>query len=214
MKIENKTVWVTSDTHYNHKNICRSTTDWRNETGEIPVSKTRDFLSLDKMNSAIVNNINNVVMSDDILIHLGDWSFGGFEYIEKFYDRLVCKNIHLVLGNHDQHIKKNRNDIRDLFLSVSEYMELSYGEYSFKLMHYPISSWDGLKKGHIHLHGHCHLPTNMRFGNGKRMDVGIDGHPEFRPYNLETEIIPLMNKRGILSEMESDHHVDNIINSR
>jgi hypothetical protein len=26
------------------------------------------------------------------------------------------------------------------------------------------------------------------------MDVGIDGHPEFRPYNIMREIIPIMDK--------------------
>jgi len=46
------------------------------------------------------------------------------------------------------------------------------------------------------------------------MDVGIDGHPEFRPYNLKYEIIPLMNKRDILSEMPNDHHVERLLNSK
>jgi calcineurin-like phosphoesterase family protein len=50
--------------------------------GSIPQSQTRDFDSLDKMNTAIVNNINELVGQDDVLIHLGDWSFGGFEQIE------------------------------------------------------------------------------------------------------------------------------------
>jgi len=81
-------------------------------------------------------------------------------------------------------------------------------------MHYPISSWDGLNKGVFHLHGHCHLPTHMRFGKGKRMDVGMDGHPEFRPYNLLTEVIPLLRNRENLSEMPDDHHVERLLNSK
>ena len=75
-------VWITSDTHYNHKNICRGVTNWRLPNGEIPVSQTRDFKNLDYMNDVIVNTINGLVGQDDILIHLGDWSFGGFEMIE------------------------------------------------------------------------------------------------------------------------------------
>jgi len=204
-------VWIFSDPHYNHKNICRGVTNWRTQDGEIPESQTRDFPTLEKMNTIIVGNINNVVGQDDILICLGDWSFAGFESIQEFYDRLICKNIYLVLGNHDHHIERNKGDIQKLFLSVSHYETLLIGEYTFKLMHYPISSWDGLSKGVIHLHGHCHLPENMRFGKGKRMDVGIDGHPEFRPYHVMREIIPLMKKRENLSEIQGDHHVERLL---
>lgn len=204
-------VFISSDFHYNHKNICRGVTNWRTTDGEIPESQTRDFPNLDKMNATIVGNINNVVGQDDILIFLGDWSFGGFDSIQEFHDRLVCKNIHLIIGNHDHHIERNRGDIQKLFLSVSHYNTLVLGDYTFKLMHYPISSWDGLNDGVIHLHGHCHLPEHMRFGKGKRMDVGIDGHPEFKPYHIIREIVPLMNKRGKLSEMTNDHHVERLL---
>ena len=211
IKIETNTnVWITSDTHYNHTNICRGVTNWRLLNGDVPVNQTRDFPNLEKMNAAIVNNINEVVGQDDILIHLGDWSFGGFESIREFWDRIVCKNIHLVLGNHDHHIENNRQGSQGLFLSVTHYNTLKIGDHTFRLMHYPISSWDGLNKGYMHLHGHCHLPTHMRFGKGQRMDVGMDGHPEFRPYNVLREVVPLLIKRERLSEMPNDHHTDDL----
>jgi calcineurin-like phosphoesterase family protein len=202
-------VWIFSDPHYNHKNLCKGVTNWSNPDDSIPINKIRDFETLDKMNAAIVNNINNVVMQDDIAICLGDWSFGGFESIREFWDRIVCKNIHYVLGNHDHHIETNRGGVQGLFKSVSHYNTLEMGQYKFRLMHYPISSWHGLNKGVMHLHGHCHLPTNKRFGNGKRMDIGIDGHPEFRPYHVLREVVPLLNKQPIKSEMNFDHHINN-----
>jgi calcineurin-like phosphoesterase family protein len=205
-------IWVMSDPHYSHKNICRGTTNWRTQDGKLPFENTRDFKNLEHMNSTIVNNINNYVMPNDILICLGDWSFGGYDKIREFWDRLSCKNIHLVLGNHDEHIEKNKDGVQGLFKSVSHYNTLLIKEHTFRLMHYPISSWDGLKKGHMHLHGHCHLPTNQRFGKGKRMDVGMDGHPEFRPYNIN-ECISLLKNREISSEIEKDHHVDNLVGS-
>ena len=213
IKIDTNTnVWVTSDSHFSHKNICRGVTNWRLPNGEIPVGQTRDFSTIEKMNTAIVNNINEVVGQDDILIHLGDWSFGGFEQIREFWDRLICKNIHLIIGNHDHHIDRNRDGSQGLFQSVSHYNTVEIGDFKFQLMHYPISSWDGLNKGVMHLHGHCHLPTNKRFGVGKRMDVGMDGHPEFRPYNLIREVVPLLKNRPIKSEIGEDHHTDEIIN--
>ena len=130
-------VWITSDTHYSHKNICRGVTAWRTQEGEIPISQTRDFSTIEKMNATIVNNINEYVGQDDILIHLGDWSFGGFDQIREFWDRLICKNIHLILGNHDHHIENNRDGSQGLFKSVSHYNTLEMGQFKFRLMHYP-----------------------------------------------------------------------------
>jgi calcineurin-like phosphoesterase family protein len=165
------------------------------------------------MNEAIVNGINWNVGQDDILICLGDWSFGGFESIEQFRNRIVCKTVHLILGNHDHHIERNRQNISKLFTSVGYYETLVIGEHMFRLMHYPIQSWDGMNKGVIHLHGHVHLPSNRKFGAGKKMDVGMDGHEEFRPYHILREIIPLMNKRKSISDMPEDHHSERLLNA-
>ena len=210
IKIENNIkVWITADTHYNHTNICRGVTAWRMPDGSLPESQTRDFPNLEKMNSAIVNNINEVVGQDDVLIHLGDWSFGGFEQIEEFYDRLICKNIHLILGNHDHHIDRNRENIKRLFLSVSWFEQFQYQGETIEMMHYPISSWNGLRKGRVHLHGHCHLPHAVKISNGRRMDVGMDGHPEFRPYDLLKECLNPLKKLKTGSELGAlDHHID------
>jgi len=211
IKIEkDRKVFVTSDTHYGHKNICRGVTAWRLPDGSIPVDQTRDFQTIEQMNEAIISGINSVVGEDDVLIHLGDWSFGGFENIQKFRDRIVCKEIHLILGNHDEHIEKNRDGVQELFTSVNHYTKLMYKFETLVLMHYPIDSWDGLNKGHIHLHGHCHLPQQKVFGKGRRMDVGIDGNMFFMPYDLDN-VIKIVKMREIRSNMDGDHHTDEVI---
>ena len=201
-------VWVTSDPHYNHKNICRGVTDWRTLDGKVPEYNTRDFQTLDVMNNTLVDNINSKVGQNDTLIMLGDIAFGGFEFIKIFLDRLVCKNIHLVLGNHDHHIKNNRENIHDRFLSVQNYLEVNIGGANFVLSHYPLCSWHQLSKGSIQLHGHVHLPTNKKWGNGKRLDIGVDGN-NYQPYKL-TEIVHMMDRREVRSEIVNDHHLDDI----
>ncbi len=202
-------VWITSDTHYNHKNICRGVTNWRTQEGGVPVNSTRDFRTINEMNDVIVNNINSKVGQNDTLIHLGDVSFGGFDKLEQFLDRLICKNIHLVLGNHDHHIENNRGDIQSKFLSVQHYMQTNIDDVDFVLCHYPIQSWNGLNKGVIHLHGHVHLPNNKKFGQGRKMDVGVDGN-NIQPYKI-SDIVGILNKRLIISELNDDHHLDGLL---
>ena len=204
-------LFFTSDTHYGHTNICRATTKW---VGADNV--TRDFKSLEHMNTTIVDNINEVVGENDILIHLGDFSFGGFENIEEFRSRIICKNIHLVLGNHDHHIERNKGDIQRLFTSVHHYINLDLrrpnpfdknkiDKFRFVLMHFPIASWDGMNDGVMHLHGHVHLPKHQRIADGRAMDVGVDGN-EMYPLVLG-EVRGLLNDQPIKKlSLPKDHH--------
>ena len=202
-------VYITSDTHYGQKNIVRGVTNWRTQDGEIPVESTRDFQTIEQMNERLIDGINHFVGQDDTLIMLGDVSFGGFDNIGIFLERLVCHNIHLILGNHDHHIENNRDFVRGRFLSVQHYLEANIEGQDFVLCHYPLQSWHGLAKGVIHLHGHVHLPTHRKFGNGKRMDVGMDGNG-MDPYSI-SEIIKIMNKIPIGSDLSGDHHLDGLV---
>lgn len=143
----NQNLYFISDPHYGHKNIVREVSEWSD------TSRCRDFNDVERMNHTIVDSINSTVRENDILFCLGDWSFGGVENVWKFRKRLVCKNIHLVLGNHDHHIRDNTgipglyweptfdgNDsitdtphdhtkgqvrCQELFSSVNEYLNLS-----------------------------------------------------------------------------------------
>jgi len=219
MKIELKQgqrLWFTSDTHYNHANICRATTNWIGAD-----NLTRDFSSLDRMNDELVYWINGYVGQDDILIHLGDWSFGGFESIKAFRDRIVCQNVHLVLGNHDHHIQRNKDNVQSLFSSVHEYLYLevkrpgrskkeAMDRFTFVCMHYPIASWNNMNNGVIHLHGHVHLPIHLRVADGKAMDVGVDGNC-MAPISME-DVLKIMDKQPIAKlTLPKDHHEKRLI---
>jgi calcineurin-like phosphoesterase family protein len=159
---------------------------------------TRDFPDLETMNTALVEGINDSVEADDWLIHLGDWSFGGFERIKEFRDQINCKNIVLILGNHDHHIQSDKDKVRKLFTHVTHYDEMRVTQNNkaaskFVICHYPIISWNGMHQGTKMLHGHQHLKGENRFNQFNRMDVGICGHPEFRPYHIE-EVFDLLEQ--------------------
>lgn len=202
-------VFFTSDTHYCHSSICSATTKWVGAE-----NLTRPFDSLQDMNQRLVDNINNMVGEDDILIHLGDWSFGGFDKIEEFRSQINCKNIHLVLGNHDHHIERNKEGIQRLFSSVQDYLRLEVRrpinkatteKFKFVCMHYPIASHHDMNIGVIHLHGHVHLPSHLRIAAGKAMDVGVDGN-NLHPISMD-DVLDIMEIQPIRKlELPKDHH--------
>ena len=194
-------IFFTSDTHYSHSNIAgEKISSWK--------SGYRNFNSVWEMNQALVEGVNKYVGEDDILYHLGDWSFGGVHNIIHFRNSLICKNIHLIKGNHDQHIVDKQikfgetffNPL-DLFSSVNQVLEVSHGEHKFFLSHYPHLSWHHAYKGVIMLHGHEHGSFNNLNQNTLRMDVGVDSAKllvgEMRPFRIE-EIIDLNIRKNII----------------
>jgi calcineurin-like phosphoesterase family protein len=206
---KNQNIFFSADSHFNHSNICRGTSNWGGGRG------TRDFHSLGEMNDAIVSGINSVVGADDYLVHLGDWSFGGFESIIEFRKRIACKNVILFLGNHDHHIHNNKEGVQGYFKHVSTYDILDIrrpegkemGKYQFVCCHFPIASWDGMNKNVPHLHGHVHLPPRLKIHEGQAMDVGVDGN-NLEPYSLN-EILKIMKGRPVKHlVLPKDHHTE------
>ena len=202
-------IWFVSDTHYSHKNLCLGVSDWDDKT-----KSCRNFQTLEEMNELIVNNINKYVKEDDILYHLGDWSFGGIENIWEFRKLIKCKNIYLVPGNHDHHIKSNKilpNCIirtfnlnsKDVFIEIlPELTKITIDKKEVILCHFPLEEWENMDRGSIHLHGHSHHTKDYTDLNmyTKRMDVGMDWE-EFRPYSWE-EIKEIMGDRKIKKRYE------------
>jgi calcineurin-like phosphoesterase family protein len=203
-------IYFTSDTHYNHKNIVRGTTQWDLTETNSHLS-LRDFDTLEEHNETIVNNINSLVKENDELWHLGDVAFGGHENIKTFMNRLNCKNVHLVLGNHDQHISPINSIYRELFKSVQQRAVFSlklgtektgrYGKQQFFLSHYSHRIWENSHHGSIHLYGHSHgsLP-----GIGRSMDVGVDTNKLY-PYHLEEILFYMKDIKPLII----DHHNSN-----
>jgi calcineurin-like phosphoesterase family protein len=174
------------------------------------------------MNETMIKNINCLVREDDVLFHLGDWSFGGYDNISEFRQQIRCKNIHLLLGNHDHHIERNAGGIQRLFNSVHNYLKVEIVipnqpssenqrtqiRKTFVLCHYPIASWHDMNRGVIHLHGHVHLSDEHKLHAGKAMDVGMDGN-SMNPYSLQ-EISQIMRDRPVRCiELPNDHHETN-----
>jgi calcineurin-like phosphoesterase family protein len=184
----------------------KGVSDW-NEGGQ----GTRDFKTLEEHDEHIISQFNKYVKEGDTLWHLGDWSFGGIEQIYRFYQRLNCKFVHIILGNHDHHIENNReyNGIKaqDLFLSVRHVYFGKIGGRTFYLSHFAHRVWNKSHHGVIHLYGHSHdTLDNTGLEWGKSMDVSLESSlryfGEMRPFDID-HIGRIMDKRSALIV---DHH--------
>jgi len=182
-------IFITSDTHFAHANICRGVSKWTDKSG------TRDFNSIDEMNNAIIDNINSMVAPTDSLYHLGDFCFGDKSLTPYWRSKINCRNIYLIYGNHDHGIDKYRNE----FVWIKDYFTLRHSNKHVVLFHYPIASWEGRHHGALHAFGHCHGSFNQP--NGRSMDVGVDTN-NFRPYSIE-KFIELCEQKPIF---DNDHH--------
>jgi calcineurin-like phosphoesterase family protein len=199
--------YFSSDFHAFHANISGpSRSAWS--------SGFRNFKDEYVMTAHLAEMINKTVQEDDNLYFMGDWSFGGPDKVEKFRNLIICKNIHLCLGNHDQHIRRNKPTKvegvfnKDLFTSVQDTLEVSFGKKVIFMSHYKHHIWNGSHKGYIHLYGHSHASAE-HIKIGKSMDVGVDNAykllGEYRPFSLE-EVLNLMDKRAV---HYPDHHDKN-----
>lgn len=170
-----KKIFITSDIHGFHKNIAAGSSSWGDR------SICRPFKDEFEMTNVICDNINYIVDKDDILLHLGDWSFGGMANIPKLRSMIRCKNIFTWVGNHDVHIGK----FSELFCDIFTYWEFSYKGKLICACHYPIISWNKIRKNGLAFHGHSHHSLN--YSSSGLLDVGIDGYG-FKPISLDYAI--------------------------
>jgi calcineurin-like phosphoesterase family protein len=64
--MEANNIWITSDTHYAHKNLVRGVTNWEIDPTLEGESIVRDFDTLEEMNERMVTNINQTVDENEL----------------------------------------------------------------------------------------------------------------------------------------------------
>lgn len=118
--------------------------------GDVSISKESTM----NMDEHIVNRINSVVSKNDNLVIVGDFcltkSMGRNDMVKIMRDRINCKNVFLILGNHD-----------DLELSLGLFK--CFDHHTFHVngqrifaCHYPCRSWDKSTHGSWMVYGHVH----------------------------------------------------------
>lgn len=189
-------IFVTSDYHYGHKNISGpSLSNWDHGY--------RAFPSVEEMNECLIQNTNDIISENDTLYHLGDFAMGPRNRLPEYRNRINCKTIIQINGNHDDSLipsnRKYDKEHKKLFSSVQGYLEIRHKGILFCMFHYPLGSWNEIGRNSINLFGHCH--GTYKFCRGRQMDVGVDTN-NYKPYLLE-DIIDMMDS---VSSENVDHH--------
>jgi len=240
--------FFTSDPHFSHGNImkyCKRTLWMSPEERDLLAKQQKhldsngrvpreldfrvDYQSIDRMNQGLLENINKTVGENDVLWCLGDWCFAQenkyYGVAKSFRDRIKCKTIHYIWGNHDN------GSIGDIFTTNNELAMIAInpgnGAYwigddeidsdrdakyaqRIALCHYAMAIWNGSHKGNWHFYGHSHAGAEPwmeeHFPGRRSLDVGVDNAfkilGEYRPFSYE-ELANLMAKRAGFS---MDHH--------
>lgn len=196
-------IYFTSDQHYDHANIIKYC--------------KRPFSGVDEMREEMIRRHNQVVRSQDIVWHLGDFSMHP-NTVAKVLPRLNGSH-YLVMGNHDRchpvHYKKNMEKkarfekiyldagFKKIMLHTFIYLTHEIGADMNHMPYAPPPDVEGYDQRFLDfrpkdnfyylLHGHVHEKWRK---NGKMINVGVDVW-DFTPVSLPS-IVALIRK--------GDHH--------
>lgn len=138
------------------------------------IARPRPFADTREMDEALIRNWNAVVRPDDLVYHLGDFSFGLHDKprVRSIFERLTGRKI-LILGNHDY---GESNAVVEAIAELpweqvtQQLLVNDEGEKVF-LAHYAQRTWPGIRRGAWHFFGHCHGSLSAY---GRSRDVGVD----------------------------------------
>lgn len=158
-------IFVTSDTHFGHKNIIKY--------------EDRPFTDTEEMDEALIDNWNSVVKPTDLIIHVGDLTFHGAKKAEELMKRLNGRKI-LVKGNHDYFSKTK---YANMGFDLRNYLYMD----DFLFSHYPMQSAmlrvaQEYTDFQANIHGHVH---GMTEGLDRRVHVCVcTEHTNYTPINF------------------------------
>jgi len=207
-------IWFTADTHFGHTKIalyaqrrfCLSNEELLKLDEILYLRKFQNssvsWSSVSRMDDYLIKKINEHVKRDDVLWHLGDFCCAKRNQIKdvakKYRERINCKNIFLILGNHD-HI-----GIKSIFNDCYQYYDLKINSLNIVLSHYAHAFWNKSHNGSWMLYGHAHGTAEKwldeKMPGRLSMDVGVDNifkiKGEYRPISISEIGGIFSNRKG------------------
>lgn len=124
--------------------------------GQIPLSELKiSDKSTELMDQTIIDSINSVVDINDNLVIIGDFCFSKTKDRKKkaqnYRERINCKNVYLLYGNHD-----DKECLNGLFKFVADLYTFHINGQNVFCCHYPCRSWEKKAYNSWMLYGHVH----------------------------------------------------------
>ena len=158
-------LFLTSDSHYGHFNICKYC--------------HRPFQSRSEMDQTLIKNWNVVVPEDGIVVHCGDFMLPHNEDIKEYnkYLNQLHGRVLLLRGNHDI---ASLDWVSDKLIAVRDQAMIVVDGVKIFAQHYPCVAFNG----DYHVYGHIHtLADGSCYGidgdvtkvmRKNTYDVGVD----------------------------------------
>ena len=193
-------VYLTSDLHFYHNNIIKYEPKRQTQLIGIPYDTTglvsiifdEHKMTLDEYcekyieihNSRLIKNWNEVVNTNDLVIILGDFSFGSARQTEKVLEQLNGIKV-LIRGNHDYFLD-DKTFNKELFKQIIEFKQIKYKDYNITISHYPVLYYNKVGKDkNYHLFGHIHS-SKLKIPEYS-YNVGVDNN-NYRPIHIDKAI--------------------------
>ena len=164
------------------------------------VQNTRKIFSdIGQHDEHLIDQINSNVDRRDTLVIVGDFCK---EKPGRYRPLIRCRNIHFILGNHD-----NEHKTRAVFGgNVWQQRMVKVGIDRVWCSHFPTAFWDRSHYGVAHAYGHLHYnlqrerQMDQALPGRKSMDVGVDAAmfhlSQYRPFTSEEFFDILKDRPG------------------
>jgi calcineurin-like phosphoesterase family protein len=129
------------------------------------------------MDSFMMDKWNERVGQHDTVYVIGDLMFRAAKNPTEYLSNLKGRK-HLIAGNHDKSWM-NKVDMDAFFESVSLMQTISDGSHKITLCHYPMMTWNGVRRGAYHIYGHIHNNTGdfywpLLFKMPQALNAGVE----------------------------------------
>lgn len=180
-------IFITGDSHYGHSANQHGFGGIIHHAKRINPLTSKPFSCIEEHDQFIIDSWNKTVGQKDDIYICGDLAWRNHNH----YIGALRGRKYMITGSHDA---MNQDAIR-LFTEYHEGMLVrALHKVRFCLTHCAMLVWEGSHYFSINAYGHSHGRIEER-DNVRSMDVGVDGSPNYAPWNIDFVIYKMSLKK-------------------